>query len=146
MAKKKVKRSADNALSASLAAQELEKTQISRYHTKGGHGFAAEDANTLNDRFSGKKAEVVGTSNEKNGPDRVVDGVRVQSKYFQNASETVAAAFDSGSGNYRYEGQVLEVPKDQYEACVELMRKRIAQGKVPGFEVKSEKFCKKVAP
>ena len=134
MAKKKVKRSADNALSASLAAQELEKTQISRYHTKGGHGFAAEDANTLNDRFSGKKAEVVGTSNEKNGPDRVVDGVRVQSKYFQNASETVAAAFDSGSGNYRYEGQVLEVPKDQYEACVELMRKRIAQGKVPGFE------------
>ena len=50
------------------------------------------------------------------------------------ASETVAAAFDSGSGNYRYEGQVLEVPKDQYEACVELMRKRIAQGKVPGFE------------
>ncbi len=134
MAKKKVKRSASNGLSASLAAQELEKTQISRYHTKGGHGFAAEDVNTLNDRLSGKKAEVVGTSNEKNGPDRVVDGVRVQSKYFQSASETVAAAFDSGSGNYRYEGQVLEVPKDQYEACLELMRKRIAQGKVPGFE------------
>ena len=134
MAKEKVKRSADNALSASLAAQELEKTQISRYHTKGGHGFAAEDANTLNDRFSGKKSEVVGRSNELNGADRVVDGVRVQSKYCQSASETIAAAFDSGSGNYRYEGQVLEVPKDQYETCLELMRKRIAQGKVPGFE------------
>ncbi len=134
MAKEKVKRSADNALSASLAAQELEKIQISRYHTKGGHGFAAEDANNLNDRFSGKKSKVVGTSNEKNGPDRVVDGVRVQSKYCQSASETVAAAFDSGSGNYRYEGQVLEVPKDQYIDCVELMGKRIAQGKVPGFE------------
>ena len=134
MAKEKVKRSADNALSASLAAQELEKTQISKYHTKGGHGFAAEDANNLNDRLRGKKSEVVGTSNELNGADRVVDGVRVQSKYCQSASETIAAAFDSGSGNYRYEGQVLEVPKDQYEACLELMRKRIAQGKVPGFE------------
>ncbi len=134
MAKKRVKRSADNALSASLTAQELEKTQIAKYHTKGGHGFAAEDANNLNDRLRGKKAEVVGISNELNGADRVVDGVRVQSKYFQSASETIAAAFDSGSGNYRYEGQVLEVPKDQYKACLELMRKRIAQGKVPGFE------------
>ena len=134
MAKEKVKRSADNALSASLAAQELEKTQIAKYHTKGGHGFAAEDANNLNDRLRGKKSEVVGISNELNGADRVVDGVGVQSKYFQSASETIAAAFDSGSGNYRYEGQVLEVPKDQYKACVELMRKRIAQGKVLGFE------------
>ena len=134
MAKEKVKRSADNGLSASLAAQELEKTQISKYHTKGGHGFAAEDANNLNDKLRGKKSEVVGISNELNGADRVVDGVRVQSKYFQSPSKTIAAAFDSGSGNYRYEGQVLEVPKDQYEACIELMRKRIAQGKVPGLE------------
>ena len=135
MAKEKIKKSADNALSASLAAQHLEtKTQISRYHTKGGHGFAAEDVNTLNDRLSRKKAEVVGRSNELNGADRVVDDVRVQSKYCQNASKTIAKAFSSGSGNYRYEGQVLEVPKDQYKACVELMRKRIVQGKVPGFK------------
>ena len=125
---------ASNGLSASLTAQELEKTQISKYHTKGGHGFAAEDANNLNDKLRGKKSEVVGISNELNGADRVVDGVGVQSKYFQSAPKTIAAAFDSGSGNYRYEGQVLEVPKDQYKACVELMRKRIAQGKVPGFE------------
>ena len=52
---------------------------------------------------------------------------------FQTAPETVAAAFDSSSGFYRYPGQVLEVPKDQYERCLELMQKRIAQGKVPGF-------------
>lgn len=30
-------------------------------------------------------------------------------------------------------GQVLEVPRDQYETCVELTRDRIAKGKVPGF-------------
>ena len=124
---------ATDGLAAPLTAQALEKTQISKYYTKGGHGFAAEDANDLADRIRGKRAEIVGTSNEFNGADRIVDGVRVQSKYFQTAPETVAAAFDSSSGNYRYPGQVLEVPKDQYETCVELMRDRIAKGKVPGF-------------
>ena len=120
-------------LPAPLTAQALEKTQISKFYTKGGHGFAAEEANNLADTIRGKKAEIVGTSNEFNGADRIVDGVRVQSKYFQTAPETVAAAFDSGSGSYRYPGQVLEVPNDQYETCVELMRDRIAKGKVPGF-------------
>ena len=125
--------SATDALSAPLLAQALEKTQISKYRGKTGHGFAAEDANHLSDTIRGKKAEIVGTSNEFNGADRIVDGVRVQSKYFQTAPETVAAAFDSSSGSYRYPGQVLEVPKDQYERCLELMRKRITEGKVPGF-------------
>ena len=126
--------SATDALPAPLTAQALEKTQISKYYTKGGHGFAAEDANHFSDTIRGKKTEIVGTSNEFNGADRIVGGVRVQSKYFQTAPETVAAAFDSNSGNYRYPGQVLEVPKDQYETCVELVRDRIAKGKVPGFE------------
>jgi hypothetical protein len=122
----------------------LEGTQISKFRTKGGHGFAAEEANNLTDTIRGKKAEIVGTSNEFNGADRIVDGVRVQSKYFQTAPETVAAAFDSRSGNYRYPGQVLEVPRDQYEACVELMRDRIARGKVHGFSnpADSEKIVK----
>jgi hypothetical protein len=110
----------------------LEQTQISRSPLPGGHGFAAEDANNLHDKLRGKIAEVIGTSNELNGPDRVVNGVFVQSKYFQSARETVAAAFDSNSGYYRYEEQVLEVPKDQWEDCVKLMRERIEQGKVRG--------------
>ena len=61
-----------------------------------------------------------------------VEDLRVQSNYCQSASATVHAAFDSSSGNYRYLGQVLEVPKDQYEACVQQMRDRIARGEVPG--------------
>ena len=126
--------SVTDALPAPLTAQGLEtQTQISKYHGKGGHGFAAEDANHFADWVRGKSAEVVGTSNEFNGADRIVDGIRVQSKYFQTAPETVAAAFDSSSGFYRYSGQVLEVPKDQYERSLELMRKRIAGGKVPGY-------------
>ena len=109
----------------------LEPTRILRFPLPGGHGFAAEDANNLNDKLRGKIAEVMGMSNELNGPDRVVDGVLVQSKYCRSASETVAAAFDSSSGYFRYEGQELEVPKDQWQDCVKFMRKRIEQGKVP---------------
>ena len=112
----------------------LEQTRILRFPLPGGHGLAAEDANNLNDILRGKIAEVIGISNELNGPDRVVDGVFVQSKYYQSASETVAAAFDSNSGYFRYKGQKLEVPKDQRQDCVKLMRKRIEQGKVPGIE------------
>jgi hypothetical protein len=128
------RKSATDALPAPLLAQALEKTQIAKYHTKGGHGFSAEDANNFADSIRGKQADVVGVSNEMNGADRVVNGLRVQSKYFQTASETVGAAFDSSSGTYRYSGQVLEVPRDQYESCLELMRDRIARGKVPGYE------------
>ena len=81
-----------------------EQARILRYSTSTGHGFAAEDANNINDILRGKIAEVIGTSNELNGPDRVSNGVFLQSKYYQSASETVAAAFDSNSGDYRYVG------------------------------------------
>ncbi|MEM8641332.1 MAG: hypothetical protein AAGG51_21315 [Cyanobacteria bacterium P01_G01_bin.54] len=121
-----------DALPVPLVAQALEKTQIGKYHTKGGHGFAAEDANNFSDQIRGKQAKVIGTSNERNGADRLVDGIQVQSKYYRTASETVSSAFDSSSGTYRYSGQVLEVPRDQYDTCLELMRNRIKQGKVPG--------------
>ena len=107
-------------------------TQISRYHTKGGHGFAVEDANTTADRFSGKNAEVIGGSNEHRGPDRIVGDVFVQTKYYKTASETMRSAFDPHGGSYRYDGQVLEVPKDQYDECVKLMEQRIRDGRVPG--------------
>ena len=112
----------------------LEQTQILRYPLPGGHGLAAEDANNINDILRGITAEVIGASNELNGPDRVVNGVFLQSKYYQSASKTVAAAFDSNSGDYRYVKQMLEVPKDQWEDCVKFMRKRIEQGKVPGIK------------
>ena len=127
-----------------FAALMLEQTQISRYSSPGGHGFAAEDANNLNDTLRGMASEVIGTSNELNGPDRFVNGKLVQSKYYRSASETVAAAFDSNSGYYRYGKQYLEVPADQYEDCLKFMRKRIEQGKFPEIEnPKAEKIVRK---
>ncbi len=109
----------------------LEQTQINKFHTKGGTGFAAEDANALGDAFSGRKVEYAGRDCSLNGPDRIVDGIRIQTKYYESATETMRSAFDS-EGVYRYAGQRLEVPADQYEACVAKMRTKIADGKVPG--------------
>ncbi len=128
-----------------IDAAALERTQIAKYHTKGGHGFAAEDANTIADRLSGKDAKVIGKSNELRGPDRVVDGILVQSKYYKDASSTINAAFDPNGGGYRYPGQALEVPKEQYPQCVELMRERISEGRVPGHKnpADAEKIIKR---
>lgn len=112
-------------------AMGLEQTQIGMFHLKGGTGFAAEDANALNDVLHGRDVECVGRSCTLNGADRVVDGVQIQTKYFDSATRTVNAAFDK-DGNYRYSGQRLEVPADQYDACLERMRVKIRAGKVPG--------------
>jgi len=120
-------------MGAPLAGHTLEMTQIGKYHTAGGHGFAAEDANHLADVLSGKQAKVVGVSNELNGADRLVGHLQVQSKYFRSATESVAAAFDPSTGQYRYQGQMLEVPKDQYAQALDAMRQRIARGQVPGY-------------
>ncbi len=108
------------------------KTQISKYHTKGGHGFAAEDALTLIDKLQGKNAYVVGRDNAPNGPDRIVNGQAIQTKYYQTPQQTINSAFDAETGMFRYTGQKLEVPADQYEECVRLMEQKIREGKVPG--------------
>lgn len=111
---------------------ELEASQIGKFATKGGTGFAAEDANAIIDERMGRIVERTGLDNAKNGADRVVDSVPIQTKYFESASRTVNSAFDRETGRYRYETMQLEVPKDQYHDAVKLMEKRISEGKVPG--------------
>jgi len=113
-------------------AFDMEATQLGKFSTKGGTGFAAEDANALFDERMGKTVERTGQNNAKNGADRIVDGVPIQTKYFDSASRSVNAAFDGETGLYRYDTMQLEVPKDQYEAAVKLMEKKITEGKVPG--------------
>ncbi|MFM0239878.1 hypothetical protein [Paraburkholderia phytofirmans] len=121
-----------NYASTARVSEHLESTQLNKFGTKGGTGFAAEDANALNEKLTGKKVDQVGTNNAKNGADRVVDGVPIQTKYFDSAARTVNDAFDTATGNYKYSGMQLEVPRDQYEKAVALMREKIAAGKVPG--------------
>lgn len=135
-----------NAYSGVLSAINIEtNTQWAKYHCgkdgSAGHGFAAEDYNAFVDMLKGYNVELVGRNNETDGADRIVDGQHIQVKYYSNPQSTVNAAFkDNGKGEYRYYTdsskkipQILEVPSDQYETCVELMSKKIENGQVEGL-------------
>lgn len=109
-----------------------------KFSWRTGFGFAAENGNNFADRFRGLDASVVGDNNAANGPDRKIinrDGsvTWIQTKYYQTASGSVNAAFDD-AGNYRYvmdgKPMQLEVPADQYDDAVELMRRKIANGQL----------------
>lgn len=125
-------RSAVNGATSTHSATKIEDTQWVKYRHKTGHGFAAEDVNAQIDRWHGKKVECVGKNNSPNGADRIVNGQAIQTKYCQSARSTINGAFDSRTGMFRYDGMKLEVPKDQYEECVRMMREAISQGKVTG--------------
>ncbi|MEG1244106.1 MAG: hypothetical protein RSD17_04660 [Oscillospiraceae bacterium] len=106
-------------------------------NTKTGHGEMAEEALNLLDKLSGKDAKVVGRTNEKDGADRLVDGVEIQTKYYATGKGCVDACFDKTTGSFRYESangepMLIEVPKDKYAEAINEFRKKILEGKVPG--------------
>lgn len=110
-------------------------TQMGQYSARQGHGFAAEDANTMADRLRLHNVESVGRNMSRHGADRLVDGVAVQTKYCKSAYDSVVAAFDgNGRGMYMYPGQKLEVPADQYDQALKYLRARIANGQVQGLD------------
>ena len=45
---------------------------------------------------TGKDAKIVGGDNAKDGPDRMVNGVNIQTKYCHDAASSVQAAFENG--------------------------------------------------
>lgn len=102
-----------------------------------GHGELAEEANNIIDRLQGHQAEILGRDNAKNGADRRVDGILVQTKYYKRARGSLEACFDPSSHQYRYVANdgtpmQLEVPKDQYQQVLRGFEEKIRQGKVPG--------------
>lgn len=100
-----------------------------------GHGFAAERANTLYDKYSGHNATVIGDDNAKNGADRILNGVQIQSKYCKTGSKCISECFDNGRFRYwNADGSPMqiEVPSDKYEAAVTAMKERIRRNEVPG--------------
>ena len=111
---------------APIVSDLISHTQFSKYHNpRTGPGFAAEDANALNERLRRMKVDKVGISNELNGPDRITDGQWIQTKYYATPEKTLMSFFDS-DGCLRYDNQLLEVPSDQYDDIKELAKKKIA--------------------
>jgi hypothetical protein len=106
-------------------------------------GFAAEQANHLYDTVSGHKTEFVGDVIDentgvriKNGADRIVDGVEIQSKYCKTGSACVNECFTDG-GDFRYwdskgNPMQIEVPSDKYDAAVQAMEEKIRRGQIKG--------------
>ncbi|MCH5246309.1 MAG: zinc ribbon domain-containing protein [Muribaculaceae bacterium] len=131
-----------NASASFLTATQIEaNTQWTKYRCgrdgNTGHGYAAEDLNSLNDRLSFSKVQNEGRNNKKDGADRISNGVHIQTKYCATPQKSINAAFENnGSGTYRYQTengpQVLEVPSDQYETCLKLMEDKILNGQVEG--------------
>lgn len=110
---------------------------FAKVNTKTGHGEMAEEALTLLDKLEGKDATVLGRDNAKDGPDRVVNGQFIQTKYCQTGRKSVDACFDKETGIFRYQMEngdlmMVEVPKDQYAEAINEFRNKILEGKVPG--------------
>jgi len=109
-----------------------------KLHAYQGHGFAAERANNLVDKIKGHDARIVGDDYLKNGPDRKVDGVFIQSKYYSTGKSSINACFeDNGNGKFRYllrdgKPMSIEVSSDGYESAVKTMEEKIARGQVDG--------------
>lgn len=127
---KEFQNSSVNGVASVASTQCTDDHQWTKYHSKQGHGFAAEDANAMWDRWHGKSVNKVGLDNSLNGADRICDGIQIQTKYCADASKSIGAAFENGT--YRYNGMKLEVPSDQYDEAVRIMSGRISRGEVPG--------------
>ena len=131
-----IKVGALGAVYANLPSHFKTETLNSIVNNPQGHGYAAEYANNVIDQIKHPFKDVrrVGQDNARNGADRIVGNTKIQTKYCSSARNSVNAAFESKAdgGMYKYKGMQLEVPKDQYNEAVELMKKKIADGKVPG--------------
>ncbi len=106
-----------------------------RFGAQRGHGFAAERANHLRDKLAGRDARLEGDNNAQHGADRIVDGIRIQSKYCSSGAKCVAECFENGKFKYvNGDGSPMqiEVPSDKYEGAVKALRKRIQNRQVEG--------------
>ncbi|MEG1615114.1 MAG: hypothetical protein RR343_06490, partial [Oscillospiraceae bacterium] len=111
--------------------------QKSHINTPAGHGEFAEEYITLLDKINGLDAKVVGRDNAKNGADRQIGEILIQTKYYNSAKGSVEACFDAKTGFYKYikDGRPmqLEVPKDQYDRALQEFKNKITAGKVSGI-------------
>lgn len=138
MAKNEEKNQSVEQAGASLGAAEAAGVYADNvvFQAARGHGFAAEKANHWWDIFTGKVARLVGGDNAKNGADRIVNDVLIQTKYCASGGKCIAECFGE-QGEFRYltpDGRPMqiEVPADMYESAVQSMQERIRQGKIPG--------------
>lgn len=99
------------------------------FNAIGGTGYAAEHLNHIHDILHGKNASLT-SDNAKHGADRIVDGAKIQNKYYPTGKHSVRATIKDGV--FVYQGMQIEVPKDQYLEAIKEMELQIESGSVPG--------------
>lgn len=124
-----------------------------KFNGSQGHGFSAERANNLFDKATGHNAKILGDDNAKNGADRFLDGIEIQSKYCQTGYDCVNNCFeDNGKGVFRYYSEngkpmQIEVPSDEkiYNDAIKSMEEKIRRGQVEGVTdpAEAKKIIKK---
>ena len=113
-----------------------------------GHGFAAEKANHLYDLFHGEDAQIIGSDNAKNGADRLVNGVEIQTKFCNSGSKCISECFENGKFLYWTKDgnpMQIEVPKDFYRAAKDAFIERVKKGQVIDISNMSPEEIKKAA-
>ena len=139
----------DSAFAASMDVWGLDNAAFNAAYgadnSKTGHGIYAEKAGVMLDRLNGEQASHTGGDNAKNGPDKIVNGIRVQCKYCKTAKSSVNNCFTKDTKTYRYidpngKPMMVEVPKDQWQSAVEEMKKKILNGQVPGVTNPNEAY------
>lgn len=117
-----------------------------------GHGFAAEKANHLYDKLSGKDAQLVGDNNLKNGADRVVNGTQIQTKFCNGGGKCISECFEGN--NFRYwnadgSPMQIEVPKDFHQDAVKSFTERVKRNTeqfgISGSDDEVKKAAEKLA-
>lgn len=127
---------ATGAAAGNIEATNYMVDDVDRFVTPRGHGFAAEQMNDYWDKVHGHDAKVVGGNNAKDGADRIVDGIEIQTKYCKTGSKCIGECFENGK--FRYINSAgkpmqIEVPSDKYDDAIKAMESRIKRGEVPGI-------------
>lgn len=86
----------------------------------------------------------------KNGADRLVDGVKIQTKYCKTGSKCISECFEDNTFRYLNSDGTpmqIEVPSDKYDSAVQAMQNRIRNGQIPGVSDpgKAEEIVRKGA-
>lgn len=120
-----------------------------KFNGRQGHGFAAEEANHLADKMSGKDAQIVGRDNAKNGADRLVNGSNIQTKYCATPERCIDACFENNQFRYiNKDGSLMkiEVPRGMGGEAKAKFINEMKKGKVKGVNPNaSDKALQKIA-
>ena len=112
----------------SKSAREI--MEQSSYSARKGHGFAPKRGNYVSEQVKAKNIKLGTDSSECEKSDVLKD------VYCNNIEEYIKGCFNENDIYIGYQdGYILpiEVPADQYETAVNLMKKKIKEGKIPGM-------------